>query len=110
MDNLVMALGPAFAAGMAVQQLLEFLNPVFDQFKWKKKYTMGLISLVVGLVLSFGAGLRVLEPLGVPNPSIFDPLVTGLLISAGTEGLNSVMKFLGYAKEQKKECAHAAAK
>ncbi len=102
MVDLVAALGPAFAAGFAVQQFLEIISPVVERLKWDKKLTLGIVSLVIGLVLSFGAGLRVLEPLGVKNAGIWDNVVTGLIISAGTEGFNSIMKFLGYTKEKQK--------
>jgi len=44
----------------------------------------------------------VLQALGVSNVDFIDGVVTGLIISAGTEGFNSIMKFLGYAKEEKK--------
>jgi hypothetical protein len=63
---------------------------------------MGLISLGFGLLLAFGAGLRVLQPLGIGQADVLDGIVTALIISAGTEGFNSIMKFLGYAKEEKK--------
>jgi hypothetical protein len=33
---------------------------------------------------------------------VLDFLVTALIISAGTEGFNSLLKLLGYAKETKK--------
>ena len=102
MDKLVIGLGPAFAAGLAVQQFLEFASPIIDKIKCNKKLLMSLASVVIGLVLSFGAGLRVLEPLGVVNAGIFDPLVTGLIVSGGSEGLNSIIKFMGYAKEKKR--------
>lgn len=102
MDTLLIALGPAFAAGLAVQQFLEFASPLIDKLKRDKKFVMSLASLMIGLVLAFGAGLRVLEPFGLTHAGIFDPLVTGLIISAGTEGMNSVLKFLGYAKSRKK--------
>jgi hypothetical protein len=102
MDKLVMALGPAFAAGFAVQQLLELLDPLLDRIKVDKKLLLGVMALVAGLVLAFGAGLRVLQPLGVANADFLDAVVTGLIVSAGTEGFNSILKFLGYTKEQKK--------
>ena len=102
LDKLVVALGPAFACGFAVQQLLEILDPVVDKIKGDKKLVVGIVSLVVGLVLAFGAGLRVLQPLGVPNANYYvDVIVTALIISAGTEGFNSVMKFLGYSKDKR---------
>lgn len=108
MDKLVVALGPAFAAGFAVQRLLELLDPMIDAVAWikkNKKILLGLVSVVVGLILAFSAGLRVLRPLGFGGLDVIDGLVTALIISAGTEGFNSIMKFLGYAKEDKKNSA-----
>jgi hypothetical protein len=108
MDKLVAALGPAFAAGFAVQRLLEILDPLLDKIKFikdNKKITLGLVSLIVGLVLAFGIGLRVLQPLGITSADFLDALATALIVSAGTEGFNSIMKFLGYTKEDKKAAA-----
>ena len=105
MDKLVVALGPAFAAGFAVQRLMEILDPILEKVKFfqdYKKIILGVVSLIVGLALAFGVGLRVLHPLGVTNADFLDAITTGLIVSAGTEGFNSIMKFLGYAKEDKK--------
>src|SRR5689334_14571331 len=112
MDLLVTALGPVLAAGLALQQLLEILNPLIEKIvgedeKTKKMY-LGLISLFVGFGLSFGAGLRVLTALGADAPYVVDGIVSGLIISGGTEGINSIMKFLGYTKEKEKANAAAA--
>ena len=108
MDNLVAALGPAFAAGLALQRLMEILDPLLDKiklFKDNKKVVLGLVSLAVGLFLAIGLGLRVLRPLGVVGADLADIAVTALIVSAGTEGFNSILKFLGYAKENKKTIA-----
>ncbi|MBM3125770.1 MAG: hypothetical protein FJZ87_11980 [Chloroflexi bacterium] len=105
MDDLVKALGPAFAAGFAIQRLLEILDPLLDKVNFIKDYkkvTIGIVSLLAGLALAFGVGLRVLQPLGVANADLLDAIVTALVVSAGTEGFNSIMKFLGYTKEDKK--------
>jgi len=102
MDKIVQALGPVFAAGFAVQQLIEILSPVVDKIRTNKKEILGLASLVIGLILAWGAGLRVLQPMGVYTAKLVDVMISGLIISAGTEGINSIMKFLGYAKENKK--------
>lgn len=117
MDSLVKALAPVFAAGFAIQQLLELLDPLLSRFvdvAWKK-VILGLISLVIGLILSGFGGFRTLLPLfqassgSTPwNHPVLDVIVTGLILSAGTEGLNSIMKFLGYAKETKKAEAATA--
>jgi hypothetical protein len=108
MDKLVMALGPAFAAGFALQRLLEILDPLLDKIKLikdNKKIILGLVSLAVGFILAFGIGLRVLQPLGVSGADPADIIVTALIVSAGTEGFNSILKFLGYTKENKKTIA-----
>jgi hypothetical protein len=114
MDKFVFALGPAFAAGFAVQQLLEILDPLLDPLSNKiineikstqlidKKIVLGVISLIFGFILTIGAGLRVLRPFLTVRANVLDIIVTALIISGGTEGLNSIIKFLGYAKENKK--------
>jgi hypothetical protein len=108
MDTLVIALGPAFAAGFAVQRLLEILDPLLEKIPLVKKYKkiiLGIVSLIIGLVLAFGVGLRVLRPLGVVKADVLDGVVTALIVSAGTEGFNSILKFLGYTKENTKTIA-----
>lgn len=112
METLVGALGPVFAAGLAVQQLLELIGPWMEKMagndEKRKKIFLGLISLLVGLGLSFGAGIFVLHAMGVLAPVVIDGLVSGLIISGGTEGINSIMKFLGYSKDKEKaEAANA---
>ncbi len=105
MDKLVVGLGPVFAVGFAVQRLLEILDPLFDKVKFitdNKKVILGIISLGFGLILAFGIGLRVLKPLGIESGDVLDGVATALIISAGTDGINSIMKYLGYAKEDKK--------
>lgn len=104
MEMLIKALAPAFATGFAVQQFLEILDPLIEKIIWAsgKKLILGIVSLIMGLMLAIGAGLRVLNPLGVSNADTWDIIVTGLVISAGTEGFNSIMKFLGYSKDRQK--------
>lgn len=131
MDNITMLLAPVFAAGLAVQQLLEVITSFLDLdsrpgFQKYKKPILGLVALVVGFTLAANGYLRVLQPLfavstttdpvtkivttiySVRVPDYLDFIVTGLVISAGTEGLNSILKFLKYTKEDKK--GQAAAK
>jgi hypothetical protein len=118
MDRLIVALGPAFAAGFAIQRLLELADPLTNVLLGNrparantKKALLAVLSLVAGLALALGAGLRVLRPLGARQDAVgtvTDVVVTALVISPGTEGVNSILKFLGYAKEDKK--AQAAGK
>ncbi len=116
MDKLITALGPVFAAGFAIQQLLELLSPLLDKISGdNKKLVSSGISLAAGLILAFSVrALRVLNPLltasGEPPamfPDVIDQCVTALVLSAGTEGLNSILKFMKYSKEDKKNSAAA---
>lgn len=104
MDPLTTALGPAFAAGFAVQRLLEILDPIVNRLvkEENKRIILGIVSLLTGLGLAFGAKLSVLSHLGVTVAASLDYFIAGLIISAGTEGFNSILKFLSYKKEEKK--------
>lgn len=117
--NIIKALAPAFSAGVAVQQLLEILDPVISAVfgAANKKLVLGIISFVIGILLAWGlCELHVVQILsgGEPKPCwtgwnlVGDVLISGLIISAGTEGFNSIIKFLGYAKENKKGEAAAS--
>ena len=106
MDKLILSFAPIFAAGFAVQQLTELMEPLLSKLKCKSQLAIGLLSLIVGFALAIWADLRVLEPFrpdGYSGPPFLDIIVTGLVVSAGTEGVNSIMKFLGYAKTKKKK-------
>jgi hypothetical protein len=130
MDNITTLLAPVFAAGLAIQQLLEVITSFLDLdsrpgFQKYKKPILGLVALAVGFTLAANGYLRVLQPLfavgtttdpvtkivttiySVQVPSYLDFIVTGLVISAGTEGINSILKFLKYTKEDKKRQAAA---
>jgi hypothetical protein len=118
-QNIIQALTPVFAAGFAVQQLLEILTSFFDLdsnqlFQKFKKPILGAVAFGFGCVLASQLDLGVLEILNrsplppgappTPTPEIgwVDFFATALIISAGTEGVNSILKFLKYSKEDKK--------
>jgi hypothetical protein len=111
MAHLVVALAPAFATGFALQRFLEILDPIFEKLNnaQLKKIILGLISFAAGLGLAAWPKVRVLKELVAPDsaPSILDYLVTALIISGGTEGFNSILKFLNYKKEETKAAAFA---
>jgi hypothetical protein len=114
MDKLVIALGPAFAVGFAIQRLMELLDPLVNMVcrideaakkendKDRKMVVLGGIGLVVGALSAWQLDLRILAPLGVTGHGFVDGAATAVFISAGTEGFNSLLKFLDYAKENKK--------
>lgn len=119
METLLAALGPALAAGLAVQRLLEILDGPIDhlvKLAWWEKSAAGrkalkrlannLVAVGIGFWLAFTLDLDILAALGADTDSAgagwLDGAVTGLIVSTGTEGVNSIVKFLGYKKEEKK--------
>jgi hypothetical protein len=103
---------PLIAAAFAIQQLLEILTSILDldsnaSFQKYKKPILGIVSLAVGFALAAAYDrLRVLAALGdYSAPAWADIPVTALVLSAGTEGANSILKFLKYTKEDKKNTA-----
>ncbi len=109
MDELITTVAPVMIAGIAIQQILEILDPLVVKIigEEDKKMAMGLIALMAGLAVSFGLGMRVLQPLGIVVPDGLDMLVSAMVIGAGTEGFNSLLKYIDYAKEGKKGDAAA---
>ena len=79
------------------------LIPVLGRLGQPKRVWYGAIALVLGLLLALLAGLRIFQPLGVQNvPPWLDSVVTGLVVSASSEGFNSVNKYLSYMKAKEK--------
>jgi hypothetical protein len=112
--NVVSALVPAFAGGFALQRLFEILDPLLDTLGTRKKSTIGVLSVVIAWAFVYAADksnapLSVLHAL-MPNITWkydLDWIVTILIISAGTEGFNSILKFLEYKKDDTHADANA---
>lgn len=115
------ALAPAFTAGFAVQQAIELVDTVLSAGKnwWSalvnnppmKKLITSAIGLLLATVLVAGGKFNVIDPL-LPAGDQFPPFISGLItvifISGGTEGFNSLLKFMTWKKEEAK--ANAAGK
>jgi hypothetical protein len=107
LDKLIPALAPLFAAGLGIQQLGELLTPLLDKISTEyKKIVFGLISLTLGLAVAFLFQAQVLNLLFDIPPDdkdkyvLLDRFITGLIISSGTEGVNSILKFLKFKKKK----------
>lgn len=104
--NVIWALAPAFAIGVGVQRLVEILDSwlSLDTTVGKERKTaiLAFASFAVGLAIAFGMKLKVIAALGGPDMPYLDYIISGLIISAGTEGFNSIIKWLLYSKEGKK--------
>lgn len=110
MDELIKALAPAFTCGLALQQLIELGDSFISisAYEKYKKVVLKIVSVGAGLGFASAGHLTILGNLGAKVPVPVDACVTALIISGGTEGLNSILKFLGYTKEAKKAVAAQA--
>lgn len=113
------ALAPAFTAGFAVQQTIELVDTVFslkEEGWWAnlvknpalKKLITSLIGLLLAIVLVAGGKFDVIGPLLSADahlPSFISGLITVIFISGGTEGFNSLLKFISWKKEEAKSNA-----
>ena len=105
MNELITNLTPLFISGLAVQQLVELPDAVLSAIPMYTKYKKGIIrivSLAAGMILAWAGQFHVLALAGNKdfNPTL-DMVVAGLIVSGGTESFNSIVKFLGYAKDEK---------
>jgi hypothetical protein len=99
MDTLVESLGPVFIASLALQQLIELLDPVLE--KWihsHKDWILSAISVIVGLGLAIGLNLSVMGPFGYTGPVWVDTVLTALALTGGTKWINELLKVVSYKK------------
>jgi hypothetical protein len=111
MQDLIHALLAPFVAGFIVQRFLELFDP-FTAAKIRdpnaKKAILGVVSLAIGCIVSGFTDLRVFHALQLTFPGLHelphavDVFFSGVFISAGTEGFNSLLKFANYKKEASK--------
>lgn len=122
MSGYISGLAPAFIAGFGVQQTIEVFDSVVSwKSKWnpsnqddmlKKKALLSCMSVLTATVLVlFGGGqIDVLKPFldAKYQWGLFGGVITVIFISGGTEGFNSLMKWLSYKKETAKATAAQA--
>jgi len=112
--DIVRALAPAFVAGFAVQQAVEVVSsvaafsPRFDDDVKLKKAILSVIAVVFAASIVAALGLDILKVFNTtavcPSP-IWHGIITTVFVSAGTEGFNSLLKWLSYKKEDAKASA-----
>jgi hypothetical protein len=103
-ETVAFALAAAFAAGFAVQQALEILDALFfaDLAPRTKRQFVAITSTILGFLFAFSGDVQILHSLGLKSWPFVDYIITALFISAGTEGVNSLLKLLQYKKEEQK--------
>lgn len=109
-------------AGFAIQQLLQMFDPLvmaaIDNHKRSrpnatlpggisegdfKKALMTSLGFLMGLLVVALTGVKTLRLLDSTWQPFGDVVVTALVISGGTEGFNTLLKYFGYVKDARKQ-------
>jgi len=109
-DSIIQTLTVPFSAGFVVQRFLEILDPLTSKFLGEpatKKAVLAVVSLLLGWLIAWQIPVELFHALlkQASDTRItpgFDHFFSGIFISAGTEGFNSLMKFANYKKEASK--------
>ena len=90
------------AVATALQRFIEiFIDPVVEKISPEyKKLIIPIIALIIGEIIAFNGDLDLFEG---KLTTTLGYIITGFVISGGTEFINSVLKILGYKKEEVKE-------
>jgi hypothetical protein len=104
------AISAALVVAFAIQQSVDIIDSIaavlLDTDKNPgragiKKLVLKLVSLVLGVLSARILKVDVLNGVAA-IPDQWHWLITSIALAGGTEGVNSVVKYLGYAKENKK--------
>src|SRR4051812_33046229 len=111
-DSIIQALTVPFAAGFVVQRFLEVFDPLTSKLFGDantKKIALKIASLLLGWAIAAVLPVAIFHTLmNVPVPNdpgfltYFDYFLSGVFVSAGTEGFNTLLKFGNYKKEASK--------
>ena len=104
--------------GFAIQQAIQILDPFIMAFvAWYKNYrtskslpggmtdaefkkaVIAALSFGMGAIVTSTTGIRLLVLLGTAYGGWMDFIVTALVVGAGTEAANTIVKFTTYAKD-----------
>jgi hypothetical protein len=101
MDEIAVLLAPAIIVSIALQQLIELLDPALDALiRQHKKWILSAVALVLALVLTLALNLRLLAPLGHAQVPGLDVALTALFLIGGSKGFNDLLKWVSYKKVQ----------
>lgn len=99
-NELVDTLAPAMVVSVALQHLIELLDPVLEKFiKVHKKWILSAVSLVISLLITGLLNIRILVHFDVAGGDLLDLIITALFLSGGTKAFNDLIKLAGYRKE-----------
>jgi len=94
------ALLPIAPVGVAIQRVLEIVNAIESKDRRKEAVYLTLSFLIALLIVRIGGDKWLILHLREGVNGVIDYLVTALVFSAGSEGANSLLKFISYKKNE----------
>ncbi len=106
-DSIIQNLVVPFAAGFVIQRFFDIFDGPISKLVGDpvyKKLVLGIASTAMGWGIACIVPVEIFHALmkqacGKGIDPTFDHILSGIFISAGTEGFNSLMKFANYKKE-----------
>lgn len=107
LEQAMLGLLPAFIAAVALQQFIELMDLwlITPFLKKHKELILKSSSFVLGIAIAVAAiELSVLDPVMEDGSVAYlvNVLITGLIISGGTQSFNHILKYLLWLKQDKK--------
>ena len=109
-DSIISNLIAPFAGGFVIQRFFDVFDGPISKLVGDpvyKKLVLGIASIALGWWIASAVPVEIFRVLlkqvcGKGIDPTFDHFLSGVFISAGTEGFNSLMKFANYKKEASK--------
>jgi len=89
-----------------LSSLISLSGTIDGNTKWKKAM-FSAFSVILAWIIVAAAHLDVLKPFVQTSPDWVNRFTTIIFVSAGTEGFNSLLKWLSYKKDSAKASAAA---
>lgn len=95
------------AGAVAIERLLQLIRNIISPDPEKGLLARGTPALqyyttiggvVLGLLIAFASGYRLLDSAGIALPSVVDTFLTGVVIGLGSEFTHEAIKIIGEAK------------
>lgn len=107
-----------FLSAFAIQRLIELVDEPLNKlvsvtlnekdnmsvtsFTSRKKTLSTLLSVMLGAAVAFSADMGLLQTFELVSKTSFaDKIFSGLVMGSGTEAVNSVLKYVRYAKDER---------
>ena len=91
-----MEIATVIAIAILTEALIEYGKTVAESFEMKdyKTFTTQLVSVIIGIVMSFSFGINIFATGGFTVAPVIGTIITGISISRGSNYVSDILKRL----------------